>query len=316
MPSSANPLNLLTSAILCFCGMMSGVLGAAGLFGGGGEIWWVFLALLAASGMMFWAAVANVVGWLRATRRVAATRQAMLQAAYAPAPALPGAAASSPVEIPAHAAPAPARAPAPAPAAAMAPVPARARSTGPVMAHWTYEPAEWEAYNEREVRYRTSEALWLAVGITIVGTLLMGWSEGQWWLGLGLSAAVGALFGGIRLAVARSAHARNRAAGYGEVIIGPDAVLMNGRYHTLHDGRIWLGGVRCLDGEHPPILEFTVEWKTRGGITNEQVRVPVPRGREDEARAVAEALHRAHPPALPGAAAGASPDARLPGSPG
>jgi hypothetical protein len=90
--------------------------------------------------------------------------------------------------------------------------------------------------------------------------------------------------------VARSAHRGNLAAPRGDVIIAPDAILMNGRYHVLQDENFTFGGVRYLEDERPPILEFTVTWATRSGRTNEQYRVPVPRGREDEARALAAAF--------------------------
>ncbi|HEX8694164.1 MAG TPA: hypothetical protein VF746_17210 [Longimicrobium sp.] len=240
------------SVVIIWFGVLALALGAAGAFADS-EIWWVF-ALLGLSGvLMVYGGVTGIARWRRAVRAEAENTRAMLGAVSA----VPGDTTGLPA---------------------------------PVLAHWTYEPGEWTAYAAREVAFRRREAAWVGLGVVALGTLLLGWTEGDWALAFGVSLVIGAAIGVGRWLVARSAHRSNLAAPRGDVIISPNAILMNGRYHVLQDENFTFGGVRYLEDERPPILEFTVTWPTRSGRTNEQYRVPVPRGREDEARALAAAF--------------------------
>jgi hypothetical protein len=227
--------------------------------GEGGEMWWLFVGFALSGVLMLGGAASNLVRWWRWQRREEAEARAMAAAARARA------------------------------ADSAAPLPAR------VMAHWTYQPGEWGAYASREVAHRGREALWLFVGTVVLGMLLLGWREAMDWREVfAASLGVGAMLGGGKWLLARSAHRQNVATPRGEVVITPTAVLMNGRYQVLQDHHFRFRGARILEDERPRILELSVDWPTRAGRVSDSYRIPIPAGREDEARAVARELTAAH----------------------
>lgn len=293
MPRSSHPLNLLSAWILFAVALPCTIVGVVGALAETGTMR-VVLGVLGLSGLaMMWGSVQMVVAWRRATRRETAHEDALYAVTRGAAVRSPAAAAAQPAVAAAEAEAVAGAETLAAPAvstAAGTPVPAApaAPADAEVLAHWRYADDEWSEYTRRELRFRKGEALWVGVGVVVLGMLvLVAERDASYGEAFGVSAAVGAIFYVGRLLQARAAHAANAATRGGEVIISPRAVLLNGRYHVLQDDRFHFGGVRLLDEDAPPVLEFTVTWATRSGATNEQVYVPVPRGREAEARALA-----------------------------
>jgi len=291
VPRSSNPLNLLSAWLLAMMGVPCTILGLVGALAESGTMRLVW-GMLAVGGVgMTWGAVQALVAWRRAEVRESGHEAALYAAARRDSAGSAPAAQAVPVG-------AGAATPQAAPTAAAAPSPAQAASApaaadAEVLAHWTYAPDEWSEYTRRDLSFRKGEALWIGLGVLLLGTLLLVNREGaSYGIAIGVSAFVGGAIYVGRLLQARSAHAANAATRGGEVIISPHAVLLNGRYHVLQDDRFHFGGVRLVDDDGPPVLEFTVTWGTRGGPTNEQVYVPVPRGREEEARALAASFPR------------------------
>jgi len=157
-------------------------------------------------------------------------------------------------------------------------------AAGGVLAHWVYDAEEWKTYRKRESAYRRMQAVTWGLLMTAVVTGAGAMASGDLAAGLGIGCVVGALAGGGRWMRAASANRANRSTPLPDVIICRSSLLFNGRYHVLQDHQYDLGGVRLLENEQPPVLEFTVTWKTRRGRSDAQIRVPVPRGHEDEAR--------------------------------
>ncbi len=71
-----------------------------------------------------------------------------------------------------------------------------------------------------------------------------------------------------------------------EVIIGLDTVVINGKLNVLKDENKWLGEVELKTETNPALLELTYYWETRSGITNDEIRIPVPSGKIKEAEDV------------------------------
>lgn len=296
MPRSSHPLNLLSAWILFAVALPCTIVGVVGALAETGTMR-VVLGVLGLSGLaMMWGSIQMVVAWRRATRRETAHEDALYSAVRGDSMASPAAADPQPAvaatetvaEVGTRAAPgvrtvaASTAAGTPVPAAPTAPADAE------VLAHWTYAPDEWSEYTRRELGFRSGEARWLGVGVALFGILMLAFREDT---DSRIAAAVSIVIGTViyvgKMLQARAAHAANAATRGGEVIISPRAVLLNGRYHVLQDDRFHFAGVRLLDEDDPPVLEFTVAWSTRSGRADDQVYVPVPRGREAEARALA-----------------------------
>jgi hypothetical protein len=256
-------------------GLFGLFVGAAVLIAGdGGEVWWLYVGFLVSGVLMLWGAASNLVRWWRWQRNESAAAAAMAAAVRAHSAPPAGPSPATPVMHPGVPSPAP-----PATHPGLPPV--------KVVAHWTYEPEEWRAYAEREVSHRGGEAFWLFVAVTLVGTPLV-WQESRsWGISFAISLLLGAVVGGLRLLIARAAHAQNVTTPRGEVVITPTAILMNGSYQVIQDHHFRFRSARVIEDERPPILEIGIEWPTRSGRATEEYRIPIPAGREDEARAIA-----------------------------
>jgi hypothetical protein len=252
MPKSSSPAIVIVNTLLIPIGAVTVVAGIIGALTVT-EIWWAF-ALLAVCGVaVLVGGVHGIIAWGKAVQVDEATEREMVAAVRAKPRASTGLA-------------------------------------GPVLAHWTYEPAEWRAYTARELRFRTLEALGMGATVLVLGTLIVGLLDGNWGLAVGLAVAVGGLIALGRWLMAFFAWRRNRAVQTGDVVIGTNAVLMNRRYDVIHDRRVRFGGARVVETERPAILQVTIMVPGRYRRIAEEYRIPIPAGREDEARAVARQL--------------------------
>lgn len=165
----------------------------------------------------------------------------------------------------------------------------------PVLARWTYEPAEWAAFSARELRVRKRDVWIIAAGMLAFGVFFLSFFTDDWAIRIGGGAVLSALVTLLQLRGAHAQHAADRAVTRPEVIVRENEVEINGRRHLLEDDRWWLAGARFLADAESPVLEITsrTEKINRHGTTqvmDDVLRVPVPRGREDEARRIAERL--------------------------
>lgn len=311
MANSSNPLNVLAGGIVALFGVGVMATAAAVLLGdsdlGPTRPFYLVAAFFGAA--MALGGVQMIVAQRRALRAETEHRGAIRNAvgpapsfadepppsSIAPSPAAPARAgiSAAPAQMAAESV-APAAPPALArtaqPAAPAPPVAPGVLPTGePVLARWTYEDGEWRTYAEAELKRQVLVALFVGVGLSVAGwTIFRGEVEE---LGFGFVARYALLITGALIAVAVVAYRANRSAP-GEAILTPTAVMLNGKYHVLADGRLQFGGVRLTELGTVPVLEFTVSAAARRGRTGSQVRVPVPRGRDAEAREIVAAFER------------------------
>ncbi|HEU4556530.1 MAG TPA: hypothetical protein VFS20_01730 [Longimicrobium sp.] len=178
-----------------------------------------------------------------------------------------------------------------------------ARTMGPVLAQWTYDRDEWEAWTTREYADRSRHA-W---GFGVLAGLIAGAMAFGRGAPLPLVAGAGvAMFAagwlGWRGWAARMRR-RNQGVGQRSITIAANAVLVDGKREFLCDATIRITAVRYLADQQPPVLTITVS-NPSGMMKEYTARFPVPRGREDEARELADrhASGRWHPAPLSAAA--------------
>jgi hypothetical protein len=187
----------------------------------------------------------------------------------------------------------------------------------PVLAHWKYAAEEWSAYTAGEWRFRVWEAVIVGGGLTLcIGFLAsLEFDRATAWnyaIGFGLLVTL------LRLGKGDSARRANASAP-GEAVITPTAVMLNGVYHPLTSERIRLKRVRLAELSGKAVLEFGVEWQThRSGPAGDEIRVPIPAGREAEALEIVAAFERGWAVEAPQSAdddaesSGAGPNSPLP----
>lgn len=177
-----------------------------------------------------------------------------------------------------------------------------ARTMGPVVARWTYDPDEWEAWTAREDAQR-SRGAW---AIPVVAALIGGGAG----LRRGVDAAIGAaalmaVFAAAMVAWRGWAVPRrrsNHSARGRTVTIATHAVLVDGGRDFWVDPSTRVARVQYL-ADAQPVLAITVRYGGRAAYEH-TVRLPVPRGRDGEARELADRFaegrwHTARLPAAP-----------------
>lgn len=156
---------------------------------------------------------------------------------------------------------------------------------GKYLAHWQYDPDEWNRFVEREWGRTKKKAAWYPIGILggviVLGYVFKGWGVDEfkvilpWIFGLAVFAALTMLYIGQR------AYRRGLEK-VGEVFIGESAVQFGATYFTWDSFGTKLGKVELLKGDQL-ILQFEIRQISRYGSRSSEIRVPVPRDRIDEA---------------------------------
>lgn len=155
-----------------------------------------------------------------------------------------------------------------------------------LLAQWTYTPDEWQQFAEEEYQRQKKNNLTLFIIITIV-TAILGF--GFWLFNRKMGMVIFltvlgalALVGLIAWFTAFYNHRQNKRI-QGQAFFTPDAVYIN---RQLHDFKSMMSKLEKteLKGDSQQYIEFTYSAPTRNGRQNYEARVPVPRGKEQEAR--------------------------------
>jgi len=166
-----------------------------------------------------------------------------------------------------------------------------------LLVHWTYTPAEWQAYAGTELRQQIRDNTGLLILMAVM-CLVMGiffWAidpEAGFFVFLSMVVLIiilaMAAFGIPHLTRKR----RERAPG--EAWISDKAVYFDGVYYPFRSGLMRLTGAAMKQAEAstPPQLCFDITHVAYTGIQSRELRVPVPAGHEAEAQ---EILQRMQP---------------------
>ena len=160
-----------------------------------------------------------------------------------------------------------------------------------LLAHWTYQPDEWQHYADTEFHEQTS----LNKGLLLVMAAWALFFGGLCWIvdheggGFVFVLMVGLilLLATVAFGLPRLRYRRQRR-GPGEAWITPSAVYFDGNLLNWNSWGTRLENVAWREpkGNVPAQLEFEVSYVSRAGRQSQTLRIPVPSGREYEARTV------------------------------
>jgi hypothetical protein len=164
-----------------------------------------------------------------------------------------------------------------------------------LLAHWRYQPDEWQSYIDVERQEQTRQNTWLLVVMAVWAFFFGGlcWVTDReagrlvFYIMLGLVL----LLGMVAFGLPRLRYQRQRR-GPGEAWITPKTIYIGG---VLVRWDFWgtrLESVQWIapQGNGLASLAFKVSFPSRAGRQTQMVRVPVPRGREAEARKIIEQI--------------------------
>lgn len=159
--------------------------------------------------------------------------------------------------------------------------PAPAAVQNDVLVKWQYQPEEWKRFYEWESGERKSNNIIVAILVSILGTFFIRYTrESTWGVAMAVSALVGVAYAALAYFFAMASLGRAKNA---VVIITGDAVLINDKLNVFRDEDRRLSDVKILEEMDPKVFELTYEFRTARGKSDEQIRVPIPKGKLGEA---------------------------------
>ncbi|MDX9992595.1 MAG: hypothetical protein RBS68_11190 [Anaerolineales bacterium] len=160
-----------------------------------------------------------------------------------------------------------------------------------LLAHWNYLPEEWLPYAEAELKEQTAQNIALLILMVfwaiLVGVLFWildhdpGWMVLLTLLGLVLLLTAAAFW------IPRWRYRRQRR-GPGQAWIGLNAIYFDGVLTSwpFLGTRLHQVAWREPKVKTPAMLEFKLSYPSRAGMVRQTLRIPVPAGREAEAKEV------------------------------
>jgi len=166
---------------------------------------------------------------------------------------------------------------------------------GDFLVHWTYTPEAWARFAAAEGRRGRGRVALAAVlpAAAVLPVAHVTWEEGARlggaWTHSGAALLAASLLGLLAGSAAVATRRRALRGGPRECFVGRAGVYRNARYWPFASfGRDFRGA--HFEAGPPAAVVFRFEVTTRGGTMADDLRVPVPEGREPEAQALADRL--------------------------
>ncbi len=145
----------------------------------------------------------------------------------------------------------------------------------PVRAHWLIDKTTWNNYKQNETKYRLYDNIYFFIAFALAGAVLITINKG---VVIGRAFIVSVIIGIIVVVIRRAiALAKLKSkTNYQELYLTDNFIVLNGEKYLLFGDGIYTSNVQLLSNQDPTILEFKIHWKTRNGVTFDELRLPVP----------------------------------------
>lgn len=151
-----------------------------------------------------------------------------------------------------------------------------------ILARWQYSKEEWKRFLQWERSRRKTSSTIEAVLIIVLGSLLLrNLRDTSWTLALAISGAMAILYWLGKYFISMNSIGKRT---FNEVVLTNRSIIINGKVNSFNDGLYWLKKVELLEENNIYVLEFVYAWNTRKGPGSEEIRVPVPHHKLNEAR--------------------------------
>ncbi len=153
-----------------------------------------------------------------------------------------------------------------------------------IIANWNYTKEEWKCMTQMETRRRLKEGIWVSMLVGVLGGLFLSWTrELSYTFSFSFALAFGILVALLKVAFSNNVFLLSNN---NRVIITPNALLINHNFKTISDSSIGLEYIKLVKLPPYTFIEFSLEWNTRKGPTNDQFRILVPLRYENEIETV------------------------------
>jgi hypothetical protein len=155
--------------------------------------------------------------------------------------------------------------------------------------HWYYSVAEWQDFMKLERRKKETPVLVEGLFFSMLGLLINRFGiNASWFTSLCISGAIFIIYTLLRYYI-RLHTLKWKGVKMPEITITSGIATVNGKSTIFHGDDKWLRKVDIKEVNNLNILEFIYEWRAETGVSFDELRIPVPKGRLREA---VEALDR------------------------
>lgn len=159
------------------------------------------------------------------------------------------------------------------------------------LAKWHYRKEDWNKFIRWEKKERFSNIMAELFWIILLGTLLLKWARSaEWAMALIVSGSIGIIYGGLKYWFTTQAYGKTENDAV--VMITDNSVYINGVVNPFQNERYALKSVELKSNALLTVLEISYGWKTRRGSTFDEIRIPVPQGKEEEAMNVVQLIQK------------------------
>lgn len=143
-----------------------------------------------------------------------------------------------------------------------------------VVAVWEYTKDEWKWMGRSERKRRFKEGIWVSALVAVLGGLLLSRVRETGYLtGFLISLGVGVLIAVLKILVSDSLFAPGK---HNRIMLSTNGLHFNSKFQVIQDDSIQLQHVKPVTADGKKMLEFSIQWMTRNGVTNDQFRVFIP----------------------------------------
>ncbi|MDC9723686.1 MAG: hypothetical protein PSN34_13070 [Urechidicola sp.] len=153
---------------------------------------------------------------------------------------------------------------------------------------WLFTSNEWNDFVSIEKENKKEDNIYLGIGILIICIPgLMLFRGTNFLTALAFSVPFALLLPFLRIKFS-SPHLKNNSRGT-IIKIYPNYLLINTKKIELFGKRKWIMDMKIITTpSNQKLLEFTIEWMTSKGNTNDETRIPIPKDKEQKALEIIE----------------------------
>jgi hypothetical protein len=159
------------------------------------------------------------------------------------------------------------------------------------LAHWTYTETEWNSFIREDLKEtmavnKATLRLVIIVSLVVLAGLLLVYRDNLFIL------IIAGIIGMLTMVAFIAPHIRSYflKKGEHEALVGERAAIVGGTFQTWTPLGAYLIGTDIYEEAEIPILHIIYEFPTLQATQQEIIRIPVPKGKMDEARKIVELL--------------------------
>lgn len=144
-----------------------------------------------------------------------------------------------------------------------------------VIAKYQISNSEWNLFYKSEGKSRINSIIIEGLVLALLGTILLRTTRNTS-LPFSILFSIGfAIFYGLLkyFLTMKSISANNKQQH--EIIVTQNSVIVNGKMNVFKDDSRWLNSIKLIKEKQPMVLEINFGWQTRGGVSNDDLRIPI-----------------------------------------